>query len=415
MTPVSNTIGIDFGTSNSAAGIFMQEKPFLIELEPGEQTLPTSVFFDFETRKVSFGTKANRAYINGAEGRYMRSLKSVLGTTLMHEQRRMMGETITFVDIIARFLKELKERAEQTCQTRFDFAISGRPVHFHSNDAQRDVQALRDLKECYERAGFKDIRFLNEPEAAALASGPQPDGSINLIVDIGGGTSDFTVFRTMKNENEILASFGIRLGGTNFDKSLSFEHVMPLLGQGTKIRQEFGEELLTAPRAIYQDLATWEKIPFLYTRETQKSVEQLVRFGLKPELFERLQNVLTDELGHELAFAVEQAKIETNKGTRDIVPVNLNFIEHQLRTHWSLEALSSTLTPHSEAIGNAASETLNMAGIKADEIDTVVFVGGTSLMSVVRTEVTKRFPNAAQKHQNAFTGIVEGLALATTK
>ena len=413
MTTAPNTLGIDFGTSNSAAGICVNGKPFIIELEAGEQTLPTSVFFDFDSRKTTYGTPANRALINGSDGRYMRSLKSVLGTSLMHEPRRMMGETITFVDIIARFLKTVKARAEATCHTEFPYALSGRPVHFHSNDAERDVQALRDLRDCYERAGFLDVAFLNEPEAAALAAGPLPDGSTNLIVDIGGGTSDFTIFKTHGDQTEIIISYGVRIGGTNFDKSISFDHVMPLFGRGTQIRKELGTELLTAPNAIYQDLATWEKIPFLYTADTRRSVDQLIRVGVDPTLFERLQTILSDELGHDLAFTIERAKIAANKADRDAVPIDLGLIERGLSATLDSENLAGSLFRHASEIGETAAETLRMAQLSADQIDTIIFVGGSSLMSTVQTELTARFPNAAQKHQAAFTGIVEGLALAT--
>lgn len=415
MQTPSNTLGIDFGTSNSAAGICVNGQPFLIELEAGEQTLPTSVFLDFDSRKTTFGTPANRALINGNDGRYMRSLKSVLGTSLMHEPRRMMGETLTFVDIIARFLKTVKQRAEEICHTEFPYALSGRPVHFHSNDAERDVQALRDLRDCYERAGFLDVAFLNEPEAAALAAGPLPEGSTNLIVDIGGGTSDFTVFRTQGDHTDIIASYGVRIGGTNFDKSISFNHVMPLMGRGTQIRKELGTELLTAPNAIYQDLATWEKIPFLYTVDTRRSVDQLIRFGVDPRLFERLQTILSDELGHDLAFTVERAKIAANKAERVAVPIDLGLIERSLSTTLNAENLTSSLGSYATEIGNTATETLRMANLQIKDIDTIIFVGGSSLMSAVQAELTTRFPNAAQKHQAAFTGIVEGLALATAQ
>jgi hypothetical chaperone protein len=413
MQNTTNTLGIDFGTSNSAAGICVNGKPFLIEVEPGEQTLPTSVFFDFETRKTSFGTPANRALINGSDGRYMRSLKSVLGTALMHEPRRMMGETLTFVDIIARFLKTLKQRAEETCHTEFPYALSGRPVHFHSNDAERDVQAHRDLRDCYERAGFLDVQFLNEPEAAALAAGPLPDNSTNLIVDIGGGTSDFTVFRAQGDQTEIVASYGVRIGGTNFDKSISFDRIMPLMGRGTQIRKELGTELLTAPNAIYQDLATWEKIPFLYTADIRRNVDQLIRFGVDPRLFERLQIILTDELGHDLAFTIERAKIAANKADREAVPIDLNLIERNLAASLNAENLAASLAAHATAIGDAAIETLRMAKLNPSQIDTIVFVGGSSLMSAVQSELTARFPTATQEHQSAFTGIAEGLALAS--
>ena len=85
------TLGIDFGTSNSAAGIAVDGRPLLIELEPGEQTLPTAVFFEEDGTGMDIGRRATQALIEGDEGRFMRSLKSVLGTALMHEERRTQG------------------------------------------------------------------------------------------------------------------------------------------------------------------------------------------------------------------------------------------------------------------------------------------------------------------------------------
>src|SRR5690606_1393350 len=189
------TLGIDFGTSNSACGVLVDGRPHLIEIESGQKTLPTSVFFDFDSRRMLIGSTANRALIAGAEGRFMRALKSVLGTTLMRERRMILGESLDFIDIVARFLTRLREGAEAACHMPFTHALSVRPVHFHSGNPARDAQAEIDLREAYARAGFSDVAFLYEPEAAALANGAN-DGRLGLIVDIGGGTSDFTLFRS---------------------------------------------------------------------------------------------------------------------------------------------------------------------------------------------------------------------------
>ena len=102
------TLGIDFGTSNSACGVLVNGRPHLIEIEPGEKTLPTSVFFDVDSKRMLIGSAADRALIAGAEGRFMRELKSVLGTALMRERRMILGESLDFIDIVARFLARLR-------------------------------------------------------------------------------------------------------------------------------------------------------------------------------------------------------------------------------------------------------------------------------------------------------------------
>ena len=413
----SNTLGIDFGTSNSAAGIMADGKPYLIPVELGQNTFPTSIFFDFDNGKTLFGTPANNALIQGQEGRFMRSLKSVLGTSLMHESRIIMGQRVTFVDIISQFLKELKDRAETACYHEFDHALSGRPVFFHSTNATKDAQALSDLTECYYKAGFKSVEFMYEPEAAAIANGAlDTNESIGLIVDIGGGTSDFSLFRSHDNSHgiEILASHGVRVGGTGFDKSISVDHVMPLLGKGSHIRNEMGAGTLATPNALFQDLATWEKIPFLYTNESRRAVNHMHHQAVEKPLFERLISVLEHELGHEMAFAVERGKIQSNKGTRDNSRIDLSFIEPGLEVSISQSNLEKSLAPQMNKIHDCAVETLALAGISASRVNTVIFVGGSSLMSVVENAMVHLFPTAELKYSEAFTAVVDGLAIASS-
>ena len=190
------TLGIDFGTSNSAAGINVSGTPLLLPLEAGETTLPSAVFFDFDEKEIVFGRAAQSALVDGDEGRYMRALKSLLGTPLMRESRMLLGKRTDFIGIVGSFLAEVKRRAEAEAGRQFTHALSGRPVRFHSADDGRNAQALVDLRDCYAAAGFEDVRFMPEPEAAALANRTAlQSGDLGLIVDIGGGTSDFTLFR----------------------------------------------------------------------------------------------------------------------------------------------------------------------------------------------------------------------------
>ena len=188
---MGQVLGIDFGTSNSAVGVAVDGKPHLIEMEPGQQTLPTAVFFDFEDQRVIYGSAAQRALIDGEEGRYMRALKSLLGTALMRESRLLLGKRTDFIGIVGTFLAELKRRAEAATGQRFTRALSGRPVLFHSADATRNAQALTDLTDCYAAAGGEEVRFLPEPEAAALAArSALSPGDLGLVVDIGGGSTE---------------------------------------------------------------------------------------------------------------------------------------------------------------------------------------------------------------------------------
>ena len=326
----------------------------------------------------------------------------------------MMGETLDFVDIISRFLKEIKTRAEVACYQEFDTALSGRPVHFHSGNDKKDAQALADLTECYMRAGFKDVHFMYEPEAAALANHALSDaGKVGLIVDIGGGTSDFCLFKSKGIAIDILASHGVRVGGTNFDKSISVDHVMPYFGKGSGIRNEMGGGVLSAPNALFQDLATWEKIPFMYSTEARRMVKNMHHLAVDKPLFARLESVLEHELAHEMAFAVERGKILANKGLSGNSMVALGFVEPGFEIGLSKDDLTRSLSAHAQKIQDCATETLALAGLPASSVDTVIFVGGSSLMSVVEAAMVDIFPSANLKYADAFTAIVDGLAIAS--
>lgn len=412
---MGQVLGIDFGTSNSAVGVSLDGKPHLIEMEPGQQTLPTAVFFDFEDQRVIYGTAAQRALIDGEEGRYMRALKSLLGTGLMRESRLLLGKRTDFVGIVGAFLAELKHRAEAATGQTFNRALSGRPVMFHSADQKRNAQALLDLKDCYAAAGFEDVQFLPEPEAAALAArAALTPGDLGLVVDIGGGTSDFTLFRQQgTREIEILRSNGLRLGGTDLDKDLSLAHVMPHLGRGTPIRHEFGEQTHTAPNKIFADLATWQKIPFLYAADTRRAAKDLARNAVETKRLERLVRVLEDELGHDLAFAVEAGKMTANDPTATAPPeINLDIIEKGIRLPLPAAMMAATLAEGAEQIAQTAQETVAQAGLRTEDVTKLVFVGGSSLMSVVGDAMKRQFPQAEIHRTSALTGVVDGLALA---
>lgn len=406
-----HVLGIDFGTSNSAVGYAVNGKPELIAIEDGKDTLPTSIFFDSAEQELRFGRAANASLIGRDEGRYMRALKSVLGTSLMHERRYMWGKVMTFVDVISYFLKEVKTRAEATTELEFTHALSGRPVYFHSENEEKNNRAIEDLTACYLAAGFEHVDFMFEPEAAAIANGGFSNGALTLIVDIGGGTSDYCLFRESTDGIEVIACNGVRVGGTNFDRSLSIDHVMPHLGYQQLIHREWGKETLPAPNHIYHDLATWEKIPSLYAPKSRELAESLEKLALKPHPFSRLVTVLEEELGHDIAFAVEAGKIETN--TSDQSAIDLNFIEKDLDAALNRTQLNTSLHRHTVKIADAALATFENTNLPADQVDKVIFVGGSSLMQNIEHAIAPLFPNAELKYSNAFTAIVDGLAIAS--
>ncbi|SEP64001.1 hypothetical chaperone protein [Loktanella sp. DSM 29012] len=404
------TLGIDFGTSNTAAALMAGDAVFRVPVEAGKTTLPTTVFFDMARHQMLTGSAANAALIGGREGRFMRALKSVLGTPLMRETRQIGYQRMTLLGVVADFLRHVKAAAEESTYLTFDTALSGRPVRFH-HDPERHARALADLTEAYHMAGFDAVDFLPEPEAAALTADPLPPGELGLVVDIGGGTSDFTLFRQNADGIEILNSHGVRIGGTDFDRLLSLAHVMPLLGRGGDVRDVFGNGTSTAPNAIYNDLATWEKIAFLYAPETRRLVADLAKQGVDQTAFARLSEVIEMELGHDIAFAVEDGKIAAN--THDAARIDLAPLEKGLAVPLHGAALANTLSDPVAEVRQAARDALG--DTDPDQIAALVFVGGSSLMGVLTQALAQDFPRARLDRGSAFTAVSDGLAHAAAR
>ncbi len=408
-------LGVDFGTSNSAAGYLDKGRPQLVRMDCEQTTLPTTFFFDFDTRQTLIGEPANKALLNGAEGRFMRALKRVLGTGLMHEKRQILNERVTFVDIIGRFLHQIKSRAEAQLGQQIDWVLSGRPVVFHGTGDPREQQAEADLRACYLAAGFKRVDFMPEPVGAAISAGAlDHPGQIGLIADIGGGTSDFSLFRSNDEGITILANHGVRIGGTDFDRSISLELVMPHLGKGTDLRKVIGSGTTPTPAAIFNDLATWEKIPFLYTPQNLRLADEMTRLAEEPEKLSRLETVLRNELGHDLAFSVECGKIAANE-LNTHPSIRLHQIEPNLSVPLSPDALHDIFGGHAQKLSQGVDETLRLAGIKPTQVDRVVYVGGSSLMSTVSGTLRSLFPDAQHTVSEVFTAVADGLSIAASR
>ncbi|SDW45168.1 hypothetical chaperone protein [Albimonas donghaensis] len=417
-----DTLAIDFGTSNSAVSIVEDGRPMRLAVEGAADTLPTAVFFPADGAPMLIGAAAAEALIEGEEGRYMRALKSVLGTPLLHEERRIGGRRRTLASVISAFLLALRQQAERQAGRPFRRALSGRPVHFHSIDPERDAQAQNDLRDCYYAAGFEEVGFMFEPEAAALSAAAESHAEglraseTGLIVDIGGGTSDFSVFRRAGSDVRIIASHGVRLGGTDFDHAVSMTHAMPLLGLGGELRRTFGKGLLPVPNDLFAEMSTWAKIPFLYTPETLREVQEMVREAVEPERLSRFAKVIDNQLGHELAFAVEAGKIAANvpAGSPEAAAARIDMspIERGLFAPISPASMDASLSEFRAGLREAMQETLRLADLPASGIGSVVLVGGSSLMGLVSEEAVAVCPEARLSRSDAFSSVVDGLAIA---
>jgi len=409
---MGNACGVDFGTSNSTMGWVRPGQQAMLMLEDGKPTLPSVVFFNADDDEVSYGRAALADYLAGYEGRLMRSLKSLLGTGLMDGQTEVAGRSLSFRLLLAQFIGELKRRGEQAAGRSFDSVVLGRPVHFIDDDAVADKAGEDTLAEIARSVGFRHIAFQYEPIAAAFDYESQIDREeLVLIADIGGGTSDFSLVRlspgrAMKPDrrDDILATAGVHIGGTDFDKYLSLAAVMPLLGYGTQLLS--GVEV---PSSYYFNLATWHTINLAYTRKMTAQLAELVRDAKEQDKMQRLQALIEDRAGHWLAMQVEEAKIGLS--SEESVVLNLDRLAPPAALDVPRQLFGRAISHLVDDVGNTVAGMLADAGVKPEQIDTIFFTGGSSGVGLLRERIGAVVPSARKVEGDLFGSIGAGLAL----
>ncbi|MED3648602.1 Hsp70 family protein [Halalkalibacterium halodurans] len=216
MTPTKNSaensfrpiVGIDLGTTNSAAAYIHKQKPKMLTLKNGERLMPSVVLLN-QNGQIIAGEEARNALVAMPE----RTKAAV---------KRSMGEKITFSmgdqaytpeELSAFILKEIKRSVDKELGEGDKEAVITVPAYF--TNAQRQA-----VKKAGELAGFVVERIINEPTAAALAYGLQQGDEDKhiLVYDLGGGTFDVSIVELMGGIMEVKASAGNnQLGGEDFD------------------------------------------------------------------------------------------------------------------------------------------------------------------------------------------------------
>jgi hypothetical chaperone protein len=234
---------------------------------------------------------------------------------------------------------------------------------------------------------------------------------LSLIVDLGGGTSDFVVARLSPERakqadrtGDILGRSGVHIGGTDFDRRLSIDKVMPHLGTDVLL----GEKRLPVPQYLFHDLATWHKIPFLYTSDNLHYLRSIVLTADRPELLRRLIDILAHRNGHRIAGEVEAAKIALSDAEAAsfalplIPPVNVDVMRADVdrAVHDDTDRLIETITRCTQA-----------AAVKPDQIQSVFLTGGSTGIPAVRNRILAHLPNARAVPGDMFGSVGTGLAI----
>ena len=430
MSVASGYCAIDFGTSNSAIAIADPGGAAamrLIELEPGYRTMPTAVFYGAEgglhdPPHCEFGRAAVSAYVDGIDGRLMRSMKSILGSSLIEQTTDIGGgRAVRYLDVVATYLAHLKRRAEAETGVAIGRAVIGRPVFFVDDDPARDAQAQSALRKAAQRAGFREVEFQYEPIAAAFdyEQGVQREEKV-LVADIGGGTSDFSIVRVgpgrarrAERKDDILANHGVHIAGTDFDRRVELASVLPLLGY-----RAFGAATADAPArevpsAVYFDLATWHLINTVYNPLRVAELRGMRSFYADPAQHRRLMSVVDQRLGHELLARAESAKITVAEGGS--TAIDLGQVEAGLRAGFDEARASAALDADLDRIVVAARETATQAGLAAGDIDALYFTGGSTGLRLLAERLQQAFPAARPVRGDRFASVATGLALHASR
>ncbi len=451
-------IGIDFGTTNSAAAVFDGEVVRLIQLESNDEIMPSATYIDQDLQSKT-GQAAIDQYIadntgrtvelipevigevskfvedhagdepaavdtstqkiygapvtdSGLQGRLFRGTKRLLGDE--HVRRLMVFDhPFRLVALITPILLRMRTAIERSVG-HIESAHLGHPVNFEGRDTHRNKLALTRLSEAYKYAGVEHQVFYPEPIAAAasfLDANPDRAGDCLLTVDFGGGTLDLCVLRRRAGDFDVIATHGVGLGGDHIDQLL-FQHLLfPLLGKGEIWRRRgIDREIETRfPFEDFEDLLLNWAITYTlnqnkYTTPVMECIEQ---GGPGKRKFERLREVIKNNLSYLLFACIKDFKAalsEADEAHLDIPEIDVNIRMHRDEFE---ELISGVL----DRVAEAVDVTIQKAGLSEADIDIVLRTGGSSLIPAVRNLLDSRFPDRVVEH-DPFTSVATGLAIA---
>ncbi len=422
-------LGIDFGTSNTAAAILTDSGATeLLELDPstgGDPRLLKSLLY-FPTRRESFfGREAISQYFErDMEGRFFQSVKKLLPNsdfqgTIIH------GSHVSVEELIARYLTDTRKRIEKIIGPLGEIPVfMGRPARYAQDPGKEGLAVVRFKTAC-DLAGFSRYRFIEEPSAAAKTYRSEKEKELILVIDLGGGTSDFTLMRvknlskkveaghTERTEFDIYSVHGISVAGDSLDSEFMNSKLLKFFGSDIRYQRPFSSNVLTMPGSLMKVLPKWHHHAFLRERSTWSFIQSLHKELVDPEQKKWLDNLITlveDNLGYSLHQAVEKLKVtlsETNL-------TDFLFKSHPIAIQFpvSTQEFEDVLQSPVQQIKEAALETLRLGKHEPEKVEALYFTGGTSQVPIIRRTLTATFPNARVVDQDTFTSVASGLALS---
>jgi len=419
-------IGIDFGTTNSSIALAQGSNEVQLAQFPHLGSLTDSyrslLYLQrmkeggVNTLKSWTGPEGIEHYLSAdATGRLIQSLKSHLSSRNLRSTE-VFGRRYTLENLIARILRDLREKAESQFGIKIRSAVVGRPVHFSGAEKEEDDRYAEDrLKSAFELAGYDSVEFEMEPVAAAHYYESTLDhDELILIGDFGGGTSDFslmhvgpTVRRGGKVSGDIVGNAGVGIAGDAFDAKIIRHLVSPALGAGSHLRSL--DKILTVPNWVYIKLERWHHLSLLRAKDVLDMLKGVHAQALEPEKIAALIHFIKEDLGFHLHRAVQRVKCDLSNNAVATFQfsdgfVNLSaVVERASFEQWISEELGQ--------IAGCVDSLLSSAGVLPKDVDMVFLTGGSSFVPAVRRFFETRFGEKRIRGGNEFTSVARGLAL----
>ncbi|MBS3943126.1 MAG: molecular chaperone DnaK [Dethiobacter sp.] len=347
---MGKVIGIDLGTTNSVAAVLLGSEPTIIANAEGSRLTPSVVAFTKDGQRL-VGQVAKRQAITNPE-RTIMSIKREMGT---NHTVKIDGKNYTPQEISAMILQKLKNDVEAYLGEKITQAVITVPAYF--TDSQR--QATKDAGKI---AGLEVLRIINEPTAAALAYGLDKKGDHKILVfDLGGGTFDVSVLELGDDVVEVKATSGNnRLGGDDFDQRI-IDYV------ANEFKKDHGIDL----------------------RQDRMALQRLNEAAEKAKV--ELSSVTST--GINLPFITA-----TQDGPKhlDITLTRSKFDE------LTADLVEKTMGPTRSALADA--------GLKVEEIDRIVLVGGSTRIPAVQDAIRKLLGKEPHKGVNPDEVVALGAA-----
>ena len=424
------TVGIDFGTTNSSVAFVngsrqIQLARFSMNGQPIE-SYRSLLYLEqvrergVNTLKSSSGPTGIEHYLAGdGRGRLMQSLKSFLSNRDL-QTTEVFGRRQRLEWLIARILKDLREKAELQFGIRIRRAVVGRPVQFVGAENEGDNQYAEErLQEAFQVAGYESVEFEFEPVAAARYYESTLDrDQLILIGDFGGGTSDFSLLRVGpsvlsrgRTDNDLIGNAGVGFAGDAFDAKIIRHLVAPALGYGSELRSM--DKVLSVPSWVYTRLERWHHLSFLKAKDVLEMLRGVEAEALEPEKIQALIHLVRRDLGFHLHSAVQKVKSELS--CREEATFEFSAGHIQLRALLARSVFETWIAEELGRIQTCVDLLLTSAAVPPETVDAVFLTGGSSFVPAVRRIFEMRFGADKIKTGNAFTSVAYGLALRAAR